>query len=83
MQSFDSELFRLIQSGEVDRETALSYATNRTNLQLRLETQSGMDKVESVKPAPLTPPAKSGTGAFRRAPAPKPDSDGLDDLIER
>jgi twitching motility protein PilT len=82
MQSFDGELFRLIHEGVVDREVALSYATNRTNLQLRLETQSGMDKVESVKPAPTTP-AKGGTGAFRRAATPKPDSDGLEDLIER
>jgi twitching motility protein PilT len=82
MQSFDGELFRLIQSGEVDREVALSYATNRTNLQLRLETQSGVDKIETVKAAPTTP-AKSGTGAFRRVAAPKPDSDGLEDLIER
>ena len=39
MQTFDYELERLINSGGVDREPALSYATNRTNLQLRLDTQ--------------------------------------------
>jgi twitching motility protein PilT len=82
MQSFDGELYRLIQAGTVDREVALSYATNRTNLQLRLETQSGSEKVESVKPA--TGSFRSaGPGARRAAPAPKPDSDGLEDLIER
>lgn len=36
MQSFDSELERLIKKGIVDVETGLSYASNRTNLQLRL-----------------------------------------------
>jgi twitching motility protein PilT len=83
MQSFDGELFRLIQTGEVDREVALSYSTNRTNLQLRLETQSGSEKVETVKAAPL--PGRGGTGSFRRATpaAPRPDADGLEDLIER
>ena len=43
MQSFDYELERLIHAGQLDRETALSYATNRTNLQLRLDTQGGGD----------------------------------------
>jgi len=38
MQTFDGELEKLIYKGVVDREVALSYATNRTNLQLRLET---------------------------------------------
>ncbi|HWX24036.1 MAG TPA: PilT/PilU family type 4a pilus ATPase [Vicinamibacteria bacterium] len=44
MQTFDYELERLINSGVVDPEVALSYATNRTNLQLRLETQ-GAERV--------------------------------------
>jgi twitching motility protein PilT len=77
MQSFDSELYRLIQAGIVDTEVALSYATNRTNLQLRLETQSGMEKVEAPKSA-----AKAAAPAARR-PAPKLEDDGLEDLIER
>ena len=81
MQSFDGELYRLIQAGIVDREVALSYATNRTNLQLRLDTQSGMDKVETVKPA--TGSFRSAAPAARRPAAPKPESDGLEDLIER
>ena len=39
MQTFDGELERLINAGIARPETGLSYATNRTNLQLRLETQ--------------------------------------------
>src|SRR6185295_15985293 len=39
MQSFDYELERLINAGVIEREVGLSYASNRTNLQLRLETQ--------------------------------------------
>ena len=38
MQTFDGELEKLINAGLIDKETGLSYATNRTNLQLRLET---------------------------------------------
>jgi twitching motility protein PilT len=74
MQSFDYELERLINSGQLDRETALSYATNRTNLQLRLETQG------SGEVGPSVPVKKDPAGAARRASAPKSE---LDDLIER
>ena len=41
MQTFDGELEKLINAGVIDKETGLSYATNRTNLQLQLETQGG------------------------------------------
>ena len=76
MQTFDGELERLIAAGTLDRETALSYATNRTNLQLKLETQGsdtgkGGDAPIPVKGAPK-PPAR---------PARQPSE--LDDLIER
>jgi len=72
MQSFDYELERLITTGVIDREIGLSYATNRTNLQLRLETQSGAD----------TP--KSGGKPKAAAPGPPSrKSESLDDLIER
>ncbi len=70
MQSFDHELERLINAGAVDKETALSYATNRTNLQLRLETQSGHD---------VGPPIKA-KGAAPGKPGSKSE---FDDLIER
>jgi twitching motility protein PilT len=49
MQTFDGELEKLIYKGVVDREVALSYATNRTNLQLRLET-GGSDVGASGRP---------------------------------
>jgi twitching motility protein PilT len=64
MQTFDGELEKLINSGVVDREIGLSYATNRTNLQLRLDTQ-GTDAVEkrSVATIPVAPGA-----ARRQAP---------------
>src|SRR5206468_3408922 len=74
MQSFDYELERLINTGQLDRETALSYATNRTNLQLRLDTQGGGD----VPSVPIR--AKEPAPAGRKATAPKSE---MDDLIER
>jgi twitching motility protein PilT len=74
MQSFDFELERLINTGQLDRETALSYATNRTNLQLRLDTQG------SGEVGPSVPVKKDPAGAARRAPTPKSE---MDDLIER
>jgi twitching motility protein PilT len=43
MQSFDSELERLINEGIIDAEVGLSYATNRTNLQLKLGLESATD----------------------------------------
>jgi twitching motility protein PilT len=74
MQSFDYELERLINTGQLDRETALSYATNRTNLQLRLDTQG------SGEVGPSVGVKKDPAGAARRPAAPKSE---LDDLIER
>src|SRR5512134_3276629 len=57
MQTFDHELERLITAGVVDREVGLSYATNRTNLLLRLETQGTADSGPAIafkdgRPAP-------------------------------
>ena len=72
MQSFDYELERLINAGVIDKDVALSYATNRTNLQLQLETQSGADAGPSIKAKEPEAPAKR----------PQPKSD-MDDLIER
>jgi twitching motility protein PilT len=74
MQSFDYELERLIHAGAVDKEVGLSFASNRTNLALRLETQSGADAGPAITAKRADPPA--------RRPAPQPKSD-LDDLIER
>jgi twitching motility protein PilT len=41
MQTFDAELKRLIETGVVDEETALSYATNAPNLKLKLSMEKG------------------------------------------
>jgi twitching motility protein PilT len=82
MQTFDGELERLINEGALDKETALSYSTNRTNLQLRLDTQGpGASSAPSIalkEPIPAAPARRS------TAPPPPagPGSD-FDDLIER
>ncbi len=77
MQSFDYELERLITSQAIDREVGLSYATNRTNLQLRLDTQGGADIPKAPEPEK---PATKRAAPARPAPAPSVD---FDDLIER
>jgi twitching motility protein PilT len=77
MQSFDYELERLINTGQLDRETALSYATNRTNLQLRLDTQGDADVGPSIAAKPKEPAAAA------RRPAPAAPKSEFDDLIER
>jgi twitching motility protein PilT len=82
MQSFDQELERLINEGIMDRETGLSYATNRTNLALRLDTQgkdveakTGSHKIAVAPSTPSRRPAPAATPAGKF---------GVDeDLIER
>jgi twitching motility protein PilT len=74
MQTFDYELERLIHEGVVDREVGLSYASNRTNLALRLDTQGGGDAGPTI--------AAKGPNPAARRPAAQPKSE-LDDLIER
>ena len=64
MQTFDQEIERLILAGTIDRELGLSYATNRTNLQLRLDTQGNSDSAESI-PLKPTEDELRRTGAFR------------------
>ena len=75
MQSFDHELERLITEGVIDREMGLSYASNRTNLALQLDTQGSEEAAPAIaaKTADLV---SSGS----RAPASRSE---LDDLIER
>ncbi|MCM2258741.1 MAG: PilT/PilU family type 4a pilus ATPase [Vicinamibacteria bacterium] len=46
MQTFDGELLKLIAAGILDKEVALSYSTNRTNLQLRLDSEAGVPEEE-------------------------------------
>jgi twitching motility protein PilT len=78
MQTFDGELEKLINAGVIDKETGLSYATNRTNLQLVLET-GGNSMTDDVTPSGkfASAPSASSKGASRSAPS------ALDDLIER
>ncbi len=51
MQTFDQELERLIYAGIVDREVGLSFASNRTNLQLQLESQADTSQLAALKTA--------------------------------
>ncbi len=80
MQTFDYVLEQMINAGTIDREIGLSYATNRTNLLLRLETQGGGDAgAEAAAPAPTPSPGPA------RRPAARPSSavSEMEDLIER
>jgi twitching motility protein PilT len=81
MQSFDQELERLINEGVLDRETGLSYATNRTNLALRLDTQ-GKD-VEAKTGSHKIAVAPAAAPSRRPAPAPAAQFGVDEDLIER
>jgi len=77
MQTFDGELEKLINAGLIDKETGLSYATNRTNLQLVLET-GGNSMSDDVTPSgKFAAPSTPSKGASRSAPS------EMDDLIER
>jgi twitching motility protein PilU len=81
MQTFDQELEKLIHAGTIDRELGLSFATNRTNLQLRLDTQSdGASKAEAI---PLKPREGDSRrpGAFRGSA--RSGRSDIDDMIER
>ena len=81
MQTFDQELERLIHEGSVDRELALSFATNRTNLQLKLDTQGNAEsKSEPIRLKPQEPERR--TGSYKPVARTKEQSD-MDDLIER
>ncbi len=80
MQTFDNELYRLINEGIVDREVALSYATNRTNLQLKLDTQ-GVAETKDAKGAVKVPVA--GKAALPAAKKVAPSKTDMDDLLER
>lgn len=47
MQTFDNELKRLIETKVLERDVALSYATNPTNLKLKLDMESSLIENES------------------------------------
>jgi twitching motility protein PilT len=81
MQTFDDVLEKLITAGTIDREVGLSYATNRTNLQLRLQSMAGAEELPVVPVKDQAPTSRSG--AIRRPPAGKPPGSDFEDLIER
>jgi twitching motility protein PilT len=94
MQTFDQELEKLIVSEEIDREVGLSYATNRTNLQLKLDTHHGdADKSQTIRlkddprprPRPGDASLRPGDAPRKTGPQPpvKTGGSSLDDLIER
>jgi twitching motility protein PilT len=84
MQTFDGELERLINAGQLDKELGLSYATNRTNLALRLETQGGHDAPPPQEEAPAAPSYGRGRpGSAPAAPRQAAPKSEFDDLIER
>jgi twitching motility protein PilT len=74
MQTFDGELERLINADAIDREVGLSYATNRTNLQLRLET---MGEPTMAMPSLKAMQAQAKAAATRKPAAPPSELDGL------
>ncbi len=67
MQTFDSELKRLIEAGILDTDTALSYATNAPNLNLKLSMEAA---------------GNGETKDAKGAAVPATDSE-MDNLIER
>jgi len=77
MQTFDGELEKLILGEAVDRETALSYATNRTNLELKLATE-GAGSVDSAIPLAPSESSRGNHTSPRR-----PSASAMDDLLER
>ena len=76
MQTFDGELEKLINAEVIDKETGLSYATNRTNLQLVLETGGGTSD-------DVTPSGKFPSMPSAAPPKGKAAPSEMDDLIER
>ncbi len=98
MQTFDQEIEKLIGQAVIDREVGLSYATNRTNLQLKLDASSGegahSESIPLKDPLRRTgslhvPESGARRDAGRPAAAPKPrvgpghGETDFDDLIER
>jgi len=86
MQTFDSELEKLIHAGTVEREVALSYATNRTNLELKLSTQGGGDAEPAIPLAPSEEsfaPRPRGHARPRGSRPSTSSTSEMDDLIER
>jgi twitching motility protein PilT len=80
MQSFDYELERLINAGVIDKEVGLSYATNRTNLQLQLDQNADTAELPTLKAAGAK---GGGTPKAGAKPAAAQAKSEFEDLIER
>ena len=65
MQSFDWELERLIGAGVIDKDVALSYATNRTNLQLSSRRRAAPTSGPSIKAKAQEPPTRKRSAQVR------------------
>jgi Tfp pilus assembly ATPase PilU len=57
MQTFDGVLEKLIRNGTLNREEALSYASNQGNLRLQLADFDGTPEPKPSAANPHTPPA--------------------------
>ena len=73
MQTFDAELVRLIGEGTIDSTVALSYATNPTNMKIRLGFDGAGDRSNGVE---------SEAVATEESPEMMVDTD-MQNLIER
>ena len=62
MQTFDSELLRFVEEGALEVEEALTYATNPTNLRLRLASQGDDSENDGgAETADSAAPVESGS----------------------
>ncbi|HYP02076.1 MAG TPA: hypothetical protein VER76_17935, partial [Pyrinomonadaceae bacterium] len=75
MQTFDSVLEKMIRNGTLNRDEALSYASNQGNLRLRL---ADFDGTPEEKPSATAPP----TAAAAPPPAP-PKGNSMLDMLDR
>jgi len=53
MQTFDSELEKMLRAGIITRETALAYSSNANNLALMINDMTGAPVAKPVQPAPM------------------------------
>jgi len=73
MQTFDTVLEKMVRSGTLNRDEALSYASNHGNLRLRLADFDGTPEAKpSAAPPTTTPP-----------PAPQKPGNSMLDMLDR
>ncbi|MDX6270830.1 MAG: twitching motility protein PilT [Acidobacteriota bacterium] len=62
MQTFDNVLEKMIRNGTLNKDEALSYASNQGNLRLKLADFGGSPQEKPNASAPAAPPARPGGG---------------------